>query len=302
MEQRMEGVFPLPPPMDNRAFRKKTMKRNLHLHSLFAVILLCVLACLSLTGCASKGYHLDDAVLWPTLPHNVYCEEGHETPDFTEEQVLLVRPLRSTKKKITSKVLVFPDGARTTHTDDTCLKLNQLLESGEYRIIVYDRSEEKLKNPLKDHPWTRTLRTYAIQNGIPLAILYGTDDSAAILPGIPQGIRQYWQCPDCAKKYSKQQKEAAKAEWEATKQKTANLLLFPLNLVPDMLAGIFSHAGECFHAIYTQEELGWFVFALPFTPFLGIADGAVNAWNGRPCWNMDLTWKGKKAEGHSQKK
>ena len=262
------------------------MKRNQHFNSLFAAILLCVLACLSLTGCVSKGYRLDEAVLWPSLPSDMYCEEGHGIPDFTEEQVLLVHPLYSAKKKGASNVLVFPDGERTTHVDATCQKLNQLWESGEYRIIVYDRSEERLANPLKDYPWTRTLRTYAIQNGIPMAILYGADDSAPILAGIPQGLRQYWQCPDCAKKYSEQKKKEEKAEWEATKQKTVNMLLFPLNLVPDMLAGICCHAGECFHAIYTQKELGWFVFALPFTPFLGIADGAVNAWNGRPFWNM----------------
>ena len=38
----------------------------------------------------------------------------------------------------------------------------------------------------------------AANRGIPLVILYGADDGAPEYPGLPKGVRQYWQCPGCA--------------------------------------------------------------------------------------------------------
>ena len=122
-----------------------------------------------------------------------------------------------------------------------------------------------------------------MEHGIPIAILYGTDPDASVLPGIPQGLRQYWQCPECAKLYSEQQKEALKIKWN-----TASVLLFPLNVVPDMLVGICYYTGAFVYSIFTSDEFGWYVIGLPFAPFWGAFDGMTNALEGRPFWNMKL--------------
>ena len=42
------------------------------------------------------------------------------------------------------------------------------------------------------------MRTWAADRGVPLVILYGEDKEAPEYPGLPKGIKQYWQCPQCA--------------------------------------------------------------------------------------------------------
>ena len=255
----------------------------------FGLTLLCLLL---LTGCVSEYARIDSAILQPTLAPNVYCEAGiHEMPTFTAKQVLLVRPLHVVKKvgseenapEYTDTDLLFPDGKRTKCIDDSLRKLKQLWKSGCFRIIVYDEGKEELYNPFKYKSYAWYLRAYALRHGIPLAILYGTDSNASILPGIPQGERQYWQCPECAKMYSEQQQEALKIKWNTT-----NMLLFPLNVLPDMLVGVCYYTGAFVYSIFTSDEFGWFVIGLPFAPFWGAFDGVGNALEGRPFWNMEL--------------
>ena len=253
------------------------------------LLLLCLLL---LTGCVSESARIDSAILQPTLAPNVYCEAGrHEMPQFTAEQVLLVRPLHIVKKidsgedaiEYVDTDLLFPDGERTVYITDHIRKLKQLWKSGDFRIIVYDGGSKERYNPFLDKSNANYLRAYAMEHGIPIAILYGTDPDASVLPGIPQGLRQYWQCPECAKLYSEQQKEALKIKWN-----TASVLLFPLNVVPDMLVGICYYTGAFVYSIFTSDEFGWYVIGLPFAPFWGAFDGMTNALEGRPFWNMKL--------------
>ena len=43
-----------------------------------------------------------------------------------------------------------------------------------------------------------SIRRHAQKCRIPLGILYGEEQAAPAYPGIKPGLRQYWQCPDCA--------------------------------------------------------------------------------------------------------
>ena len=253
------------------------------------LLLLCILF---LTGCVSEFAHIDSAILKPTLVPNMYCDAGrHEMPQFTAEQVLLVRPLHIVKKAGSAETtiefvdtdILFPDGERTVYINDHIRKLKQLWKNGDFQIIVYDGGVEERFDPFLYKSNAYYLRAYAMLHGIPIAILYGTDSEAPVLPGIPQDIRQYWQCPECAKKYSEQQQEALKIQWNAT-----NMLFFPLNVVPDMLVGIGYYTGAFVYSIFTSDEFGWYVIGLPFAPFWGAIDGVANALEGRPFWNMDL--------------
>jgi len=263
----------------------------------FIAIVLGAFLSLLINGCVSEYSRIEKAVLSSNITPNVYCEAGiHEMPAFVAEQVLVVRPLQVVKEigggKYTFEMpeteLVFPDGVTTRHIEGTCTKLRRLWKKGEYRIIVFDRSGESLDNPLKDYPWTRTLRAYAMTNSIPISILHGTDTDAPVLPGIPIGLRQYWQCPECARLYSELNQKTSTIEWN-----TANMLLFPLNVLPDMLVGVCYYTGAFVYSIFTSDEFGWFVIGLPIAPFWGAIDGGINAWNGRPFWNMELMDGGK---------
>jgi hypothetical protein len=253
------------------------------------LLMLCILL---LTGCVSEYAHIESAILKPTLVPNIYCEAGkHEMPRFTAEQVLLVSPLHIVKKvdsgenaiEYVETDLLFPDGERTVYINDHLRKLKQLWKSGCFQIIVYDGGSEEQYDPFLYESNAYYLRAYAMEHGIPIAILYGTDSDASVLPGIPQGIRQYWQCPTCAKLYSEQQKEALKFKWN-----TANMLLFPLNVVPDMLVGICYYTGAFVYSIFTSDEFGWYVIGLPIAAYWGAFDGMTNALEGRPFWNMKL--------------
>lgn len=258
----------------------------------FLCITLLMLYILMLTGCISEYERIDSAILKPTLAPNVYCDAGkHEMPQFTAEQVLLVRPLHIVKIAGTGENaieyadtdLLFPDGKRKFMLTTIIFKLKQLWESGDFRIIVYDEGPEEKSNPFLCKSNAYYLRAYAMEHGIPFAILYGRDSEASILPGIPQNLRQFWQCPECAKRYSEQQKEASQIKWN-----TANVLLFPLNVVPDMLVGICYYTGAFVYSIFTSDEFGWYVLGLPFAPLWGAFDGITNALEGKPFWNMKL--------------
>ena len=261
-------------------------------NTLFGGIFLCIVSSLLLSGCVSESARLGEAILAPNLAPNVYCAAGlHEIPAFMAEQVLLVRPLHVVKKtgsgetatEYTETDLLFPDGEKTVCLDDDISKLKQLWKSGDFRIIVYDEGSEESCNPFMCKSNAYYLRAYAMRHGIPMAILYGPDSDAPILPGIPQGERQYWQCPECAQLYSDQQKEALKTKWNTT-----NMLLFPLNVVPDMLVGVCYYTGAFVYSIFTSDEFGWYVIGLPIAPFWGTIDGIDNALEGKPFWNMEL--------------
>lgn len=263
-----------------------------HLRCLVLSIFLCIVCSLLFSGCISEVGRIDNAILSPNLSANVYCEAGiHTMPTFTAEQVLLVRPLHIVKKagseenapEYTDTDLLFPDGKRTEYVDASIRKLKQLWKNGCYQIIVYDEGRGGLDDPFKYKSYAYYLRAYAMLHGIPIAILCGTDTEAPVLPGIPQGIRQHWQCPECAKKYSEQQQETLKIHWNTT-----NMLLFPLNVLPDMLVGICYYTGAFIYSIFTSDEFGWYVIGLPFAPFWGAIDGIDNALEGKPFWNMEL--------------
>ena len=228
-----------------------------------------------------------EKVYCPCFTPNVFCEAGlHKLPPFTSEQVLAL----TTKLDVYTGMggfeykdlnLLFPDGHTEEHLMGMEQALGRLCRTGKYRVISFDRrNEEKLNDPERNHPWAPDLRNYARRKGIPLVILYGDDANAPAYQGLPAGVRQYWQCPECARQYNKL---SAKSGVELH---TRNLLLFPINLVPDMLVGIISMPCAYFMGMCTSDEPGWFMVGLPFSPLAGAIFGLNEAWNGRPFWNM----------------
>ena len=155
--------------------------------------------------------------------------------------------------------------------------------TGRYRIIVHDRRTELPDSPVRSHPWGDCLRRYAMLNGIPLLILHGEDSDAPLLPGVPRNVRQYWQCPECAKLYYEEHRANAEKQ-----SRVLNVLLFPINVVPDMVAGMCIFTGAAIYAIFTSDEFGWFAVALPSMPFAGAIFGIGCAWYGLPFWNVRL--------------
>ena len=254
-----------------------------NLNAKWLLLTLIVLFSLLLGGCVSSG----SVVLPPRQAWNVFCMTGrHRLPDFTADQVLLVRAKGerqiegSTEVALNTPDLEFEEGAFDV---DACSReLKRLWKSGRYRVIVYDRSEETLDKPLQDNPQTRALREFALVYGIPLVILCGADIKAPDYPGIPQGWRQYWQCPKCAQEYWKHRRPPT------MKELAVNLLMFPLNVVPYMVGGVCFYT---FGLVFCAYDLEWFVIRLPFVPLWGGVVGFMNAFSGTPFWEMDiLNW------------
>jgi len=143
---------------------------------------------------------------WETIKNtcftpNVYCEKKlHSMPNFTEREVLMLRPVkvRNDKSDYDDIEMEFPGGRRAAHVEGMKREFDAAWATGKYRIVAYDRRSEKdLDDPERDHPWAGVLRTHAADRGIPLVILYGADDGAPDYSGLPKGVRQYWQCPGC---------------------------------------------------------------------------------------------------------
>jgi hypothetical protein len=146
----------------------------------------------------------------PCFTPNVYCEKGlHQMPTFNAQQVLLLHPTIKVKYAGTDyayedKDLTFPNGNSPGHIAGMKQELNKLWNTGQYRILAYDRRAEKnLKDPERDNPWAPQLRTYAADKGIPLVILYGEDSEAPEHVGLPKGVRQFWQCVQCIRDQTK---------------------------------------------------------------------------------------------------
>ena len=146
----------------------------------------------------------------PCFTPNVYCEGGlHQMPPFNAQQVLLLHPTIKVKNVGTDfsyeeKELTFPNGKIAEHIAGMKRELDRLWKTGQYRILVYDRRAEKnLKDPERDNPWAPELRKYAADKGIPLVVLYGEDTDAPEHPGLPNGVRQFWQCPQCVREQMK---------------------------------------------------------------------------------------------------
>ena len=71
-------------------------------------------------------------------------------------------------------------------------------------------------------------------------------------------------------------------------------LLFPLNLVPDILSDLIVYIGSSFYVIgglLTSDEPGWGILASFYWPYgvvVSCAIGVADAWNGLPFWNTTI--------------
>ncbi len=144
-----------------------------------------------------KWEHIERTCFTP----NVYCERKLPLmPVFTAKEVLVLRPHKAPEKDGYAETdLLFPDGRTAGHIEGMKSELSAQWASGRYRVVAYDRrGEAELNDPERDHPWAPYLRGAAADMGIPLVILYGDDPAAPEYPGLPKGVRQFWQCPQCA--------------------------------------------------------------------------------------------------------
>lgn len=140
----------------------------------------------------------------PQSTPNLYCAQGkHEMPRFSAKQVLMLRPIVQdvyvgagfTEKM---KHVLFPNGTVATHITGLWQEIDKFWQTGKYKILAYDMSSEKDVADPERHDWAISLRTHAADKGIPLVILYGDDPDAPQYDGLPKGIGQYWQCPQCS--------------------------------------------------------------------------------------------------------
>ena len=148
-----------------------------------------------------------EKVRQPCFTPNVYCEKGtHAMPKFRADEILLLRPtvvvkyIRAADFTHKETQLLFPDGQKVGDIAAMRRGMDKLWKTAQYKIVAYDRRSEKdLSDPERNNPWGPQLRAYAADKGIPLVILYGDDESAPEFEGLPKGVRQYWQCPQCAR-------------------------------------------------------------------------------------------------------
>ena len=228
----------------------------------------------------------------PCFTPNVFCETKlHKLPPFTSEQVLALTTKRIVKKvgadfEYEDSELLFPDGYSVGDLDGIERHLDKLLGTGKYSIISFDRRNEKnIRDPERNPPKAPFLREYAKGKGIPIVILYGDDENAPAYPGLPKGIKQYWQCPECARQLFHKHSSNPGVEYHFHSK---NILLFPINLVPNVLTCIIAVPCICVTGIVKSSEPGWYMIGLPTSPLEGVIVGIVEAWNGRPFWNMDV--------------
>jgi len=141
-----------------------------------------------------------ERLMRPCFTPNVPCESGkHHFADFTESQVLhlALRP-----EKYGDEV-IFHDGTSADDIKDIDDNIDRIWKNGQYRVIVLDMTGSHLYGKLDDPERSDltvapSIRRHARKCRIPLVILYGDDTTAPAYPGIRPGLRQYWQCPDCA--------------------------------------------------------------------------------------------------------
>ena len=234
------------------------------------------------------------------LSPGVFCPAGlHHLPDFTAEEVLALRLVTEIRQIPSADgqslelqpaiSLKFPGDADQPSRFPS-EELSRRWATSNYKVIVIDATaENSLVKPsdlslLEKTSTLSAVRFAAMDCKAPLVILCGVDANAPALPGIPPGLRQFWQCPECAKQQWEHHREARGPKW-----KPIYLLTFPLNLVPDMVVGCVAWTAFGFGAAIGLAPDSLEVLpALLYMPVGGSAIGAINAWYGNPFWRMYL--------------
>lgn len=280
-------------------------------HTAFIVVI--ALAMSLLVGCVSMSQGdspPEPPFEFQPLSHGIFCPAGlHHLPDFTAEEVLALRLVTEIRKIPSADgqslelqpaiALQFPRGD-SQPSKFSFEELNRRWATSNYKVIVIDATAENSLVKPSDLPLlekTSTLsavRFDAMYFNAPLVILCGVDADAPALPGIPPGLRQFWQCPKCAEQQWRHHREAREPKW-----KPIYLLTFPLNLVPNMVVGCVGGTalslGYLFYALpyYSVTDPAAFVLSLPaliWFPLKGCYFGFKNAWYGMPFWRMEKDW------------
>ena len=271
-------------------------------HTAFIVVI--ALAMSLLVGCVSMSQGdsppPEPPFEFQPLSHGIFCPAGlHHLPDFTAEEVLALRLVTEIRKIPSADgqsmelqpaiALQFPRGD-SQPSKFSFEELNRRWATSNYKVIVIDATAENSLVKPSDLPLlekTSTLsavRFDAMYFKAPLVILCGVDADAPALPGIPPGLRQFWQCPKCAEQQWRHHREAREPKW-----KPIYLLTFPLNLVPDMVVGCVGWTAFGFAAAFGLAPDSLEVLpTLLYMPVAGSAIGTMNAWYGIPFWRMYL--------------
>lgn len=137
----------------------------------------------------------------PRFTPNVFCEKNqHKLPEYTIQQVLFSQSVSDSSG---GYGLRFPDGTEQFTLMDVESKLRKLVKTGECRLIVYQTPlfDFEIDPERERFLFSPELRRFARKHDLPLVIVSpGIPDTAAPpVPGVPPGLRQYWQCPECCK-------------------------------------------------------------------------------------------------------
>ena len=271
-----------------------------------SILCLSAVVVLLLVGCATVP-QTDSASKFQPLSPGVFCPAGlHHLPDFTAEEVLalrLVTEIRQIPSADRQAIYLQPDIALKFPEGDSqpnrfpSDELKRRWATSNYKVIVIDATSENSLFKPSDLPLLEKtsllfdVRRSTMELNAPLVILCGPDANVSPLPGIPPGLNQFWQCPECALQYWK---KALNKEWKPT-----YLLTFPLNLVPNMVVGCVGGTalslGCLFYALpyYSVTDPAAFVLSLPaliWFPLKGCYFGFKNAWYGMPFWRMEKDW------------
>lgn len=147
----------------------------------------------------------------PRFVPNVFCPaHRHELPSFTAAEVLVCRDrlhqtILASGDFYWSRELALSNGASGATLIENESEITDVLKSGKYKIMAYvpliDKKDKTRVDPERErHLDSLLLRRLAVKYRVPLVILspIEPDSTAPQYPGIPVGLRQYWQCPDCS--------------------------------------------------------------------------------------------------------
>lgn len=143
-------------------------------------------------------------IVRPLGPPNVFC--GRCTlPQFTAGQVLTIREEKRPGPYYSESYFMLSNHAEAVSPVDVGEIVTAAIKSGQYKVICFVQPPPQSRiteefDPERDG-YAPELRRLARELKIPLMIVSPAipDPVAPLYPGIFAGLRQYWQCPECAR-------------------------------------------------------------------------------------------------------
>ncbi len=143
-------------------------------------------------------------VVRPLGTPNVFCDRCR-LPQFTADQILLIREEKRPGPYYNQSYLVLNNRTEAVSLIDIGEIVTAAVNSGQYKVICFVQPPPQSRileefDPERDG-YAPELRRLARELKIPLVIVSPAipDPDAPACPGIFAGLRQYWQCLECAR-------------------------------------------------------------------------------------------------------